>query len=68
MNSQNQLIGIILILIGLFDVVVFARVMVSSMQRQNTPESQINITKKSIFFVGLICIGLGIALYAEIIG
>jgi predicted cation transporter len=65
---SNQLAGILLILVGLFDVVVFPGIMVSLMQKQNAPESQINISKKVVIFVGFIVTVLGLALYAGVIG
>jgi predicted cation transporter len=68
MMRSNQLAGILLILVGLFDVVVFPGIMVSLMQKQNAPESQINITKKVVIFVGFIVTVLGLALYAGVIG
>ena len=68
MMRSNQLAGILLILVGLFDVVVFPGIMVSLMQKQNAPESQIKITKKVVIFVGFIVTVLGLALYAGVIG
>jgi predicted cation transporter len=68
MMRSNQLAGILLILVGLFDVVVFPGIMVSLMQKQNAPESQINITKKIVIFVGFIVTVLGLALYAGVVG
>jgi len=68
MMRSNQLAGILLILVGLFDVVVFPGMMVSIMQRQNAPESQINITKRVVIFVGAIVTVLGLGLYAGVIG
>ena len=68
MMRSNQLAGILLILVGLFDVVVFPGIMVSLMQKQNAPESQINISKKVVIFVGFIVTVLGLALYAGVIG
>jgi len=68
MMRSNQLAGILLILVGLFDVVVFPGIMVSLMQKQNAPESQITITKRAVVLGGFFVIALGLALYAGVIG
>jgi hypothetical protein len=68
MMRSNQLAGILLILVGLFDVVVFPGIMVSLMQKQNAPESQITITKRAVVLGGFFLIALGLALYAGVIG
>ena len=65
---SNQLAGILLILVGLFDVVVFPGIMVNPLQKQNAPESQITITKRAVVLGGFFVIALGLALYAGVIG
>jgi hypothetical protein len=68
MMSSNQLASIILILVGLFDVVVFPGIMVNLLQKQNALESQITITKRAVILGGFFVIALGLALYAGVIG
>ena len=68
MMRSNQLAGILLILVGLFDVVVFPGIMVNLLQKQNAPESQITITKRAVVLGGFFLIALGLALYAGVIG
>ena len=68
MMRSNQLAGILLILVGLFDVVVFPGIMVNLLQKQNAPESQITITKRAVVLGGFFVIVLGLALYAGVIG
>jgi len=68
MMRSNQLAGILLILVGLFDVVVFPGIMVNLLQKQNAPESQITITKRVVVLGGFFVIALGLALYAGVIG
>jgi predicted cation transporter len=65
---SNQLAGILLILVGLFDVVVFPGIMVNLLQKQNAPETQITITKRAVVLGGFFVIALGLALYAGVIG
>ncbi|MCX5884826.1 MAG: hypothetical protein NT096_02760 [Proteobacteria bacterium] len=68
MMRSNQLAGILLILVGLFDVVVFPGIMVNLLQKQNAPESQITITKRAVVLGGFFIIALGLGLYAGVIG
>ena len=68
MMRSNQLAGILLILVGLFDAVVFPGSMVNLLQKQNAPERQITITKRAVIFVGFIVTVLGLGLYAGVIG
>jgi len=67
MKETHHIIGIILIIIGVFDMVLLPKILIPQMEKKHIPEQQIGIIKKAIYLGALICIGLGIMIYYEMI-